>query len=200
MNQSKTKLREQLYQVRHAQQQKRELSQIIVKSVLEQPKYQQADTVMWYCHCRSEVRTREAISVQLKTNKRIVIPYCQVDESGIKTLGLWLLKDIAELYPGMWKIPEPPAERRQEPGRQISVEQLDAIVVPGVGFDRLGGRLGNGAGYYDRLLHSLQPHTYTIGIGYAVQLLESVEMQAHDVYLDMVITEHAVYKGRGRLR
>ena len=190
--------RKHLYAARNAQQAKTEVSRIICDTVIQQPIYQQAQTVMWYCHCRSEVRTLNTLKAQLSTEERIVIPYCSVDKDGIKHLGLWLLEDLTELCPGTWNILEPPVSRRKETGKQVAVDQLDVIIVPGVGFDKNGGRLGNGAGYYDRLMQTLKPHTVLIGVAYEAQLLEQVEMQAHDVFLDLVITEKAVYIGNGR--
>ena len=99
-----------------------------------------------------ELRTRHAIPSALESGKKIVIPYCTKDESGANKLGLWWLERMDELVVGNWKILEPPRERWNEPGKVVHAEQLDIVIVPGVGFSRSGGRMGNGEGYYDRML------------------------------------------------
>lgn len=186
------------YEARNAQACKDELSRSICERLIAQAAYQQAETVMWYLHCRSEVRTVSAVECELASSRRIVIPYCTQDSQGRKKLGLWRLEHMNELVPGMWGIWEPPRSRWSEQNKAVSPEQLDCVVVPGVGFDRQGGRLGNGAGYYDRLLQSVRPDAVLTGVCYESQLFGHVAMAAHDVAMDFVITENTIYSGSGR--
>ena len=113
-------------------------------------------------------------------------------------LGLWRLEDLSELVPGTWGILEPPRARWAEPGRVVDPKTLDLVMVPGVGFDLQGGRLGNGAGYYDRLLDSIRVDTVVSGVCYESQIFTKIPMDEHDIYMDYVITEQAVYSGKGR--
>ena len=189
----KNKLRQWGYSQRRKQTHKSGLSRSICQHFVELQEYREAQTVMWYLHCRSEVQTLEFVAKQLKTDKRIIIPYCTVDNNGQKMLELWHLTDLDELEPGMWGILEPPRQRWQEAEKSVDSSELDLIMVPGVVFDRQGGRLGNGAGYYDRLLADVWPDTLLVGICYESQLLEKVPMERHDRYMDKVLTEKAVY-------
>lgn len=186
------------YAARNAQPDKDAVSADICQRVVEQSGYQSAQTVLWYVHCRSEVRTLPALSEALAGDKRIIVPYCTVDAAGEKVLGLWHLTAIDELQPGMWQILEPPRERWLEQRKQVGVEELDAVIVPGVAFDEQGGRLGNGAGYYDRLLQKVRPDTVLAAVCYQAQMLPQITMDAHDVTMDFVVTERAIYPGRGR--
>lgn len=195
----KDRQRQLAYAAREAQADKDRVSAEICRRCIEQPWYQAAATVLWYVHCRSEVRTMPALSAALQEHRRIAVPYCTVDDNGDKCLGLWHLRDIGELRAGLWNIPEPPSHRWSEPDRQIEVAELDAVLVPGVAFDRGGGRLGNGAGYFDRLLCRVRSDAVLAGICYQSQLLPVIEMQSHDIYMDYVITEQRVYCG-GRRR
>lgn len=181
------------YDARQAQVDKDRLSRQICRRLISMPEYRQAETVMWYLHCRSEVRTMPALEHELKAGKRCVIPYCTQDEEGENKLGLWLLEDFDELVAGTWGILEPPRERWLAPEKQVDATELDVIVVPGVAFDRLGGRLGNGAGYYDRLLAEVRGDAVLAGVCYESQLLDKVEMALHDIHMNMVITEQFIY-------
>src|ERR1700693_3335609 len=99
-------LRRQAYDARHAQPDKDAVSETAVASLLELPEYQQAQTILWYIDCRSELRTRHALPAALVSGKRIVVPYCTVDEAGANKLGLWRLESFDELIVGKWKILE----------------------------------------------------------------------------------------------
>ncbi len=80
-----------------------------------------------------------------------------------------------------------------------SVRLLDVVFLPLVGFDRRGMRLGMGAGYYDRAfgflrLRGIWRAPLLVGIGYASQEVDRIVSAAHDVPLDLVITEHGVIR------
>ncbi len=194
----KATMRRAAYDARNAQENKDQLSALAVARLLELPEYRQARTAMWYIDCRSELRTRHALSAALASGKRIVVPYCTVDEEGANKLGLWLLESMDELIVGKWKIMEPPRDRWGEPGKEVPVEELDLVMVPGVGFGRDGARMGNGQGYYDRLLERARPDCALVALCYESQLFEDLVVGPHDVYMDQVVTEAAVYPGRGR--
>jgi 5-formyltetrahydrofolate cyclo-ligase len=153
----KAAMRRAAYDARNAQADKDRLSELAVAALVQLPEYQRAGTALWYIDCRSELRTRHALPAALASGKRIVVPYCTVDEAGANKLGLWLLAGMDELVVGKWKIMEPPRERWGEPGKEIPPDQIDLAIIPGVGFSRQGARMGNGQGYYDRLLPLVRP-------------------------------------------
>jgi len=195
---SKDEQRQAAYQVRALQPDKDLLSAALCARIIAAPAYQAAATAMWYIGCKSEVRTLPALRLELDSLKRIVIPYCTRDEHGQRRLGLWHLQNLDELIPGTWAIPEPPKTRWNETNKTVAPAELDAIIVPGVGFDRGGGRLGNGAGYYDRLLAGVRQDTVLFGACFEAQLFDRIDMDAHDIPMDFVITEKAIYPCPGR--
>ncbi len=200
IREEKAALRRIAYAARNAQPDKERISRLICTRFQQLPACSRAVTVLWYVHCRSEVRTRQALHDALAVrDKNIVVPYCTEDAQGRRQLGLWRLEQLSELTAGTWGILEPPPERWQEAGRVVEPRQLDLIMVPGVAFDRRGGRLGNGAGYYDRLLQEVRADTVLAGICYDAQLFPGIPMQAHDIAMDFVVTELDVYPGIGRL-
>jgi 5-formyltetrahydrofolate cyclo-ligase len=92
------------------------------------------------------------------------------------------------------------AEPRAAPARRLSALQLDAVLVPLVGFDRAGHRLGMGAGYYDRALSRRRDTSRPwhrpklVGIAYACQEAQAIEPAPWDVSLDAVVTEREVVR------
>jgi 5-formyltetrahydrofolate cyclo-ligase len=194
----KNLLRRKAYDARNAQPNKDEVSRLAIARLLELPEYEQAQTVLWYLDCRSELRTRHALPDALTGGKRIVVPFCTTDENGENKLGLWLLESMDEMIVGKWNILEPPRDRWTEPAKVVAPDELDLVMVPGVGFDRSGGRMGNGQGYYDRLLQSVRLNCALVAPCYESQLMDEVLMGPHDVFMDKVVTEAQVYHGKGR--
>lgn len=95
----------------------------------------------------------------------------------------------AEVSPNRYGIPEPTVQ-----STLLSPEELDMVLLPLLGFDRQGNRLGFGGGYYDRSFAFLKdrqrPTTpLLVGVGYAFQELPGIDAQAWDIALDYVATD-----------
>ena len=193
---NKQQLRRIAYDVRNAQLDKERLSRVAIDRFLHLPAYLAANTAMWYVHCRSELRTRAALQSAINSRKKIAIPFCTVDESGDKQLGIWHLDAVNELVAGSWNILEPPPERWKEPHKTIDPKDLDIIMVPGIAFDRQGTRLGNGQGYYDRLLSQVRPNCTRVGICFECQLRDDLVVESHDETVHLIVTESNVYSWR----
>ena len=191
-------LRRRAYDARNAQPDKDQVSRQAIERFMSLPEYSRAKTVMWYIDCRSELRTRFDLPQALLSDQRVVVPYCTVDARGDNRLGLWLLESFDELVVGKWKILEPPQERWDEPGKMVQPAELDLVMVPGVGFRRDGARMGNGQGYYDRLLMEVRADCPLVAVCYESQLFDDLVVGAHDVFMDRIVTEKAAYAGRGR--
>ena len=195
LKQSKAEIRQQAHANRNQQPNKDELSRQICATFMRLPEYAASRTVMFYVDVRSEVRTRHSLPDALASGKRIVVPYCVNNE-----LELFLLQDMGELSIGAYKILEPRPELRSVPGKRGTPAELDLVMVPGVAFDRRGGRMGHGFGYYDKLLQHARPESPLVALAFECQLFPEIPTQAHDIFMDKVITESAVYLGKGRGR
>ena len=189
----KTEIREQAHAARNALANKDELSRTIVGRFMALPEYASARTVLFYLDVRSEVRTRHDLPNALASGKKIVVPYCVDGE-----LELFHLEHPDELALGMYRILEPKQELRTIEAKKVPVEALDLIMVPGVAFDRRGGRTGHGKGYYDKLLEHARRETPLVALAFECQLFDEIPMMEHDVFMDKVVTEAAIYDGRGR--
>jgi len=73
----------------------------------------------------------------------------------------------------------------------IDPATLDVVVVPGLAFTRAGHRLGQGGGHFDRFLPRLDDRCLRIAVAFAEQVVDTVPLEAHDIALDVVVTDDA---------
>ena len=189
----KKTIREQAHANRRAQENKDELSEAICNKFAALPEFASAKCILAYIDVRTEVRTRHYLPALLASGKRIAVPYC-VDD----VLELFELAGMDELSVGMYKILEPKPELRDIPAKRVEVKDLDLIMVPGVAFDRRGARMGHGFGYYDKLLEHARPDAPLVALAFECQLFAEIPTQAHDIFMDKIVTEEAIYDGKGR--
>lgn len=191
----KAAIREQARKNRVAQKDKEAVSRAICARFMALPAYSTAGTVMWYVDAGSEVRTRHTLPEALEHGKRVVVPWCVVETN---TLELFHLTDMTELVEGAYKILEPKPELRHLPNKVVRPEELDLVMVPGTAFDLRGGRMGQGKGYYDRLLSTARPNAPLVGMAFECQIFDEIPVAPHDVFMDLVLTETRQISGKGR--
>ena len=104
-----------------------------------------------------------------------------IDKKGPLEYRAWQPGD--PLVDGVWDIPIPEK-------RNIVLPQ--AVLAPLVGFDRRCYRLGYGGGYFDRTLAELDPRPLAIGVGFELSLIHTVYPQAHDIPMDLIVTESSL--------
>ncbi len=102
-------------------------------------------------------------------------------------LSFWRWRPGEPLVPGAWNIPVPPRKTPLCPR---------LILVPVVGFDRAGFRIGYGGGYYDRTLAALHPRPWAVGVGFAACAVDTIHPRPHDQRLDLVVTEEGIVRFR----
>lgn len=155
-------------------------SAAIAARVCALPAFLASQTVMVYLALSHEVQTTEIITVARRQHKRIVVPVIR----GASLLAVALPWDMAQVRRGPYGIREP-----RDPIAVIDPRAIDFVVVPGLAFDRWGGRLGFGKGYYDRFLSQLPTAASLCGVAFCVQMVSRVPQEAHDVCMSYVITE-----------
>ena len=77
---------------------------------------------------------------------------------------------------------------------ETPIVRLDALIIPMVGFDQHGYRLGYGSGYFDRTLATYERQPLTIGVAFELQRLDSIYPQAHDISMHYVVTEAGIFR------
>lgn len=161
---------------------RRRYSRLLERTLFARPEFRRARTVLFYAALPYEVDTSRMIDRARALGKRVCVPVTRVRE---RTLVVSELRHRErELRPGAYGVPEPapPFVRPVDPAT------IDVAVVPGVGFDAQGHRLGHGQGYYDRFLRSLPSTTARIGLAFPCQMLPRVPHTTRDAILTAVLT------------
>lgn len=185
----KIKLRKYLLNQRSEmkQQEVEKLSKEIMKNLIEIPSLKQSKVVMIYLSFKNEVDTNEIIDWCFEQGKEVVIPYCVVDTRRIIPCRLDPeRKGLEKSKYGIW-------EPKKDSMIPVGVENIDTIVIPGVGFDKDCNRLGFGGGFYDRFLPRRRNNTTAIAICYENQIVEALPTDDYDIPMDMVVTNNNVF-------
>lgn len=140
-------------------------------------------TVFAYVSKEPEVESLVIINCLLEEGKTVIVPIIETDT---KTLRLSHLKTVADLEPGTFHVPEPRAAEVPADAQRIEI-----ALLPLIGFDRSGNRIGYGAGYYDRFFERY-PDIPRIGLAYACQEVDRISGDAFDRKMDWVVTENGV--------
>ena len=138
-----------------------------------------AEHIMAYWAMPKEAKLHAFIIKALKQGKHVYVPVCvtKTEMVGVR------ITDLESLARGTLGIRIP-----NEPYDIVEPTQLDCILVPGLAFDRRGGRMGMGAGYYDRYLQQIAVEK-RIGIAWDNQLLEGMlPMAPHDEWMHTIVT------------
>lgn len=154
----------------------------IQQRLLQSIEFQSASAIALYSPVLNEVFTEQLFRAARNAGKLIAYPRVRGAD-----LEFVQVAEASALAPGSFGVLEPTGDQLLSPGA------LDMVVVPGVGFDRRGGRLGYGKGFYDRGLHCSQRPGCLVGLCFELQLLERLPAESHDVHMDIIITEKGRY-------
>lgn len=180
----KRKLREEMRAKlsAHPENERLERSRKIEEKLFALPVFRRARTVALFASMAGEVHTHPMIDRALKEGKRVALP--RVDAAS-RELKFFEVKDLKkDTAPGTLGILEP-----KDGLAAVEPAAFDCVVVPGLAFDASGGRLGRGAGYYDKFLWRLSPSTAKIAVGFSFQMVKSVPCEAHDEKMNLVLTD-----------
>ncbi len=149
------------------------------------PEFSRAHSIHTYASWRNEVRTLGLITDLLAADLEVVVPRVNLDR---RVLEHHRLADVADLRPGAFGIPEPQTEAIEND----ILSCLDLVLVPGVGFDLSGHRLGYGGGYYDGFLR--QTPAFRVALAYDFQVIERLPRRPEDEVMDVIVTEARVLR------
>jgi 5-formyltetrahydrofolate cyclo-ligase len=162
-------------------------SQAVVRRLLEFAALGACRSVLAYHPFRDELDIRPFLEAALGRGQDVWLPLSLPSE---RRLVPYRYTGPEGLRKGAYGIMEPDPSVAEP----VDITTLDAVIVPGVAFDRRGGRIGYGAGYYDRFLSSLPHKPLLIGCCFALQLVEQVPVEPHDFHMDFVATEEGIWR------
>lgn len=155
----------------------------IIERLKEQDEFRSADTIHCYVSMneRREVETRELIKELVSKGKHIVVPITNFDNG---TLSHVRLSSYDQLETNKWGVLEPKGGEEAAPG------EFDLVIVPMVGADEAGNRIGYGEGFYDRFLKEVT--CPTLGLIFDQNIVESLPVEDFDIPLTKVISDKRV--------
>lgn len=159
---------------------KAELDKKIFSELIKSEAYKNASVIFVFVSFKSEVDTHEIIKQALKDSKTICVPRINTKEREMETFKINSLEELKEGYYGIL-----------EPGEDcpaVNGNNIDLVLMPGAVFDRQGGRIGYGGGFYDRFLSRMNKKVDKIALAYDFQILDRVPMDEFDVRVDGIVT------------
>lgn len=163
----------------------RKWSDKIISKLEEQREYKTARIIHCYVSMndRREVNTHSLIREILLEPKRLVVPVTQFN-AGI--LRHYYLESYNELKQNKWGVLEP------EGGEECPIEKIELVIVPMVGGDEQGYRIGYGGGFYDRFLENIT--CPKIGLCFEQNMVDELPIEPFDIVLDKIITEKRILR------
>ncbi len=156
----------------------------IEKRLFKMNEYKKSQMILYYISYDNEVCTHYMIKNSMLEGKNVVVPLS--NKKNI-TLILSKLDKWDDLKIGSYKILEP----KKEYIKRVSIDKIDLIIVPGVGFDKQGNRIGHGIGYIDKLLQDSNYASH-IGLAFELQIVDSISTEKHDISVNKIITEKRI--------
>ncbi|WP_018661508.1 5-formyltetrahydrofolate cyclo-ligase [Heyndrickxia acidiproducens] len=142
--------------------------------------WQEADTVALTIPRFPEVDTIPMIKRGWGEGKRICVPKCI---PAPKQLVFRELRSFDELETVYFGLSEPIVEKTEE----VAKDEIDLMVVPGLGYTKNGFRLGYGGGYYDRYLADFAGET--VALAFKEQMIADFAVESHDIPIGSIVTE-----------
>ena len=190
----KRRLRTLLRQQRRAlsAQAVRKNSQRIAARLCARAMFHQARRILLYSPDENEIDTGGLWQEARRRGKYVYYPRVTADKQKVEFVRR---HDNEPLIPGVFDILVPPGE-----DLFTSATQTDLVLIPGVGFDRAGHRLGRGRGYYDRALKGVLAGALRVGLAHECQVVPHIPVAPHDERVDYIVTEERLVACAGTRR
>jgi 5-formyltetrahydrofolate cyclo-ligase len=154
----------------------------IYSTVINSEEFRRSPNIFVYVSFGSEVDTHKIINYALDQGKNVFVPKIISRKAGMAAVQI---KSLGDLERNSFGILEP-KDFKDKAGANI----LDYILVPGLGFDLKGSRLGYGGGFYDRFLKDISAKASVIALAYETQIVESLTVESFDIPVKGIITEN----------
>jgi 5-formyltetrahydrofolate cyclo-ligase len=164
------------------------LSRDITASLLQLPEFDRVRCVLAYLSFGSEFDSAGFVHALQSRGCALVLPRIDLVR---RNLSLHRVSDPeSDTLPGVWGIREPDPQRCA----RVHLEEIDAVLVPGVAFTPDGGRLGYGGGFYDALIRDWSSHPPLVAPAFELQVVADLPLGSGDQPIDAVVTEANIYR------
>ncbi|WP_164917243.1 5-formyltetrahydrofolate cyclo-ligase [Clostridium sp. JN-9] len=160
---------------------KARLDEGIYMNVCKSTIFKKAENIFIYVSLDYEVDTKKIINKAFSLGKSVSVPKVISKSEGMAAVNI---KSLSELSLGKYNILEPEIHNNI-----ASANEFDLIIVPGLAFDKKGGRLGYGGGFYDRYLKNCSSTCNIVALSYSFQIIDEVPMDINDIKINNIITE-----------
>ena len=161
-----------------------ERSRRAAKLLFQTPEYRRAEIMMIYLSLPTEADTTDIVLQAWQDRKKVVAPQVSWESRQMIPMEIRNLnEDVTERQFGI---------REPIHGLPIPIGLIELVIVPGLGFDPYGNRLGRGRGVYDRFLGKAEFKGTTCGFALECQFVDNIAASAHDVKMKMLVTEEKV--------
>ena len=156
----------------------------VVERLVAQPEYKKAEIIMVFLSLPTEVDTTSLVLHAWQDRKRVLAPKVSWEQRRMLPVEIRsLAQDLTTTPLGV---------REPTSGPPIPIPIIDLVIVPGLGFDEHGNRLGRGRGFYDRFLAHPGFRGVSCALAFELQMTESVPADPLDVQVNMLVTEAKV--------
>jgi len=178
---AKAALRRRIHdELARMQPQARAMASAQARALLAHQKvWQEAESILFFAPTEGELDVWPLLPEALAAGKSVALPRFLKEAKGYVGCKVNDVdQDVAVGYLGIRE----PLERCA----RVALNRLDLVLVPGVGFDLHGRRLGRGKGFYDRLLRAARGTT--CGVAFDQQIVREVPVEPHDKYVNCILT------------
>jgi len=159
-------------------------SKMVCEHVIASEVFRDASVVMAFLSMPHEVDTTPLILTAWQQGKTVAVPKVSWEQRHMIPV------EITSLETGLEA--DEKGLRNPTNGNPVPFDEIDLIIVPGLGFDRRGNRLGRGGGYYDRFFASHKTTAARWAVAYSEQMCDAIPYDKDDVQVNVVVTEQGI--------
>ena len=162
----------------------RERSARACRRLADQPEFMRAEVVMVFLSTAHEIDTASLVLHAWEAGKRVLAPRISWEQRRMLPTEIRSLTDDISR--------SPLGVREPVSGPPIPVADIDLVLVPGLGFDHVGHRIGRGRGFYDRFLAHRDFRGVACGLALAEQFVDPIPAGPHDRPVELLVTDEQV--------
>ena len=188
-NTSKIFIREKIQKIRESLDEAEIISKSreVEKNYFKLTEPRKIEKLLIYMANDKEVQTKNIINTCIKKNIAVYLPAVDALKGRIFFYRVYDINN--ELEKGPFGIYQPKVHERNLLNDE---NEIDLIVVPGLAFDKRGGRIGSGKGFYDKFLASVPSCKSIIALAFEYQIVDEITLSSHDIPMHKVITENRI--------